>query len=138
MAEMNCGMNRNSQMTGQNRSGNAMGNTMGNAMGNTMGNTMGGMTNGMTGGMNLAISNQSRQALMKQINDVSFAMDDVLLFLDTHPNDADAMHYYHNAVNMRKAAMDAYQRQFGPFFVEDVMGNAWSWVTEKWPWEGGY
>lgn len=80
---------------------------------------------------------QSKQALMKQINEASFAMDDVLLFLDTHPDNQEAMQYYRNAVNMRKNAMDAYQRQFGPLMVDDVMGNSWSWVTEKWPWEGG-
>lgn len=80
---------------------------------------------------------QSRQALMKQINEASFAMDDVLLFLDTHPDSQEAMQYYQNAVNLRKNAMDAYQRQFGPLLVDDVTGNGWSWVTEKWPWEGG-
>lgn len=79
----------------------------------------------------------SRQALMKQINEASFAMDDVLLFLDTHPDNAEAMRYYQNAAAMRKSAMDAYQRQYGPLLVDDVKGSTWSWVTEKWPWEGG-
>lgn len=80
---------------------------------------------------------QSKCQLMKQINEASFAMDDVLLFLDTHPNNMEALQYYKTVTAMRKNAMAAYQRQYGPLMVEDVTGNSWSWVTEKWPWEGG-
>lgn len=80
---------------------------------------------------------RTKQELMNQINEASFAMDDILLFLDTHPHDQNAMQYYRNAVAMRKNAMDAYERQFGPLMVDSVTGNDWDWVTEKWPWEGG-
>ena len=78
------------------------------------------------------------QEKMKQINEASFAVDEAVLFLDTHPDCAQAMQYYQSAVGARKAAMDAYQSRFGPLLVDDVIGNTWTWVTEKWPWEGGY
>ncbi len=78
-----------------------------------------------------------KESLMKQINEASFAMDDVALFLDTHPNDPAAMQYYKNAVAMRKNALEAYERQFGPLMIDSVSGNCWDWVTETWPWEGG-
>ena len=35
-----------------------------------------------------------RQELMNRINAASFAVDDVKLFLDTHPCDKDAMEYF--------------------------------------------
>ena len=79
----------------------------------------------------------SQEELMRMINEASFAMDEVLLFLDTHPEDAAAMQYYQNVAAMRRNAMNAYQNQFGPLMVDDVRGNRWDWVTEKWPWEGG-
>lgn len=78
-----------------------------------------------------------RASLMNQINEASFAVDDVALFLDTHPNDIAAMQYYQNVVTMRKNAIDAYERQFGPLMIDSVNGQTWDWVTEKWPWEGG-
>lgn len=78
-----------------------------------------------------------RASLMNQIDEASFAMDDVALFLDTHPNDMAAMQYYQNVVAMRKNAVDAYERQFGPLMIDSVNGQNWDWVTEKWPWEGG-
>lgn len=82
-------------------------------------------------------SMQTKDQLMRQINEASFAMDDVLLFLDTHPNNMEALQYYRNVSAMRKNALAAYQSQFGPLLVDDVTGNSWTWVTEKWPWEGG-
>lgn len=80
----------------------------------------------------------SGQPSTRQLNEASFAMDDVLLFLDTHPDCAEAMQYYRNATSMRRSAIAAWQRQNGPLFVDEVTGPTWDWVTEKWPWEGGY
>lgn len=79
----------------------------------------------------------NKQALLNQIGEASFAMDDVLLFLDTHPDNAAAMEYYRNVVAIRKQAMEAYESQYGPLLVDSVTGCSWDWVTEKWPWEGG-
>ena len=81
--------------------------------------------------------NEAAKMLMERINQASFAMDDVLLFLDTHPNDLNALNYYHYVTQMRKEAMNAYESQFGPLMVDDVQStDNWTWLTEKWPWEG--
>ncbi len=79
----------------------------------------------------------SKQALMNQIDEASFAIDEILLFLDTHPNDLAALDYYRNAVAMRRQAMDVYQRQFGPLMADSVYSNRWDWINDPWPWEGG-
>ena len=78
-----------------------------------------------------------KQTLLKQISETGFAIDDILLFLDTHPDDCNAMQYYREMNAVRRNAMDAYQKEFGPLTVDSVYGNCWNWVTEKWPWEGG-
>ena len=44
-----------------------------------------------------------RQELMNRINAVSFAVDDVKLFLDTHPCDKDAMEYFEKYQEMLDA-----------------------------------
>ena len=81
--------------------------------------------------------NEAANMLMQRINEASFAMDDVLLYLDTHPEDLNALNYYHYVTQMRKEAMDAYESQFGPLMVDDVQStDRWTWLTEKWPWEG--
>ena len=45
-----------------------------------------------------------KQVLLKQINESSFAIDDILLFLDTHPNDCNAMQYYREMAAVRRPA----------------------------------
>lgn len=80
---------------------------------------------------------QDKEALMRQIMEAGFAMDDVVLFLDTHPENQDALRYYQAVRDMRNQAIAAYENQFGPLRYADVTSSSWDWVTEKWPWEGG-
>lgn len=91
--------------------------------------------------MDLAQMNCSQMncdQLLTLIYQASFAMDDVILFLDTHPCDANALNYYHYVVNLRKEAMKAYESQCGPLMIDQVEScNYWNWVDNKWPWEGG-
>lgn len=80
---------------------------------------------------------QDKAALMRQIMEAGFAMDDVALFLDTHPESLDALRYYQAVRDMRNQSAAAYESQFGPLRYTDVTSSSWDWVTEKWPWEGG-
>ena len=67
----------------------------------------------------------------------SFAMDDVILYLDTHPDDRNALNYYRYVVALRKESVKAYEASFGPLTIEDADDACtWSWLTERWPWEG--
>ena len=76
--------------------------------------------------------------LLQMIYQASFALDDVTLFLDTHPCDKDALNYYQYVRKLREDALNAYQAQCGPIMKDQVNpGNYWNWVNDKWPWEGG-
>lgn len=84
------------------------------------------------------MTSNSREELMQIINQVSFAMDDCKLFLDTHPYDQKALQYYQAYRNIRQQAMDEYRDTFGPINSYDVAAaNEWTWINEPWPWEGG-
>jgi len=85
-----------------------------------------------------AFSGSSQSLLMDIINQASFAMDDILLYLDTHPCDQAALDYYRRVASARMNAMNAYQANYGPLMVDQVHnGNDWTWMKGKWPWEGG-
>ena len=79
-----------------------------------------------------------RQELMNRINAASFAVDDVKLFLDTHPCDQAAMAYYQQVSSMYQDAVSAFTAQFGPLDAPDSNDTTyWSWISDPWPWEGG-
>ena len=62
----------------------------------------------------------SKEKLMDIITKASFAMDDVKLFLDTHPNCMEALEYYRKAKEMREEAWEMYTYNFGPLSAYDV------------------
>lgn len=82
---------------------------------------------------------KDEQNLMDYINAVSFAIDDVKLYLDTHPCDAQALKYYEHYKMLRKKAIAQYSEMFGPLSADhvDVCDGYWAWVKNPWPWEGG-
>lgn len=81
--------------------------------------------------------NDTANMLMQRIYETGFAMDDIVLYLDTHPCDQEAIRYYHYVTDMRREAMAAYECQFGPLMADAVKDdNQWSWLEGRWPWEG--
>lgn len=80
-----------------------------------------------------------REKLLYYITAVSFAIDDCVLFLDTHPYDKDALEYYANYKELRKKAVKQFTENFGPLTDEnvDVSCGKWTWIDHPWPWEGG-
>ena len=81
--------------------------------------------------------NETARALMKRIDEASFAMDDMILYLDTHPDDRQALEFYRTVTAMRREAVKAYEDAFGPLSI-DASENPqqWDWITRSWPWEG--
>ena len=61
-----------------------------------------------------------RHELMEWINIVSFAVDDVKLFLDTHPCNTEALEYFEEFKRITKAEKDFYSRRlfFSSIFLE--------------------
>lgn len=80
----------------------------------------------------------SREQLLRQINESSFAVNDILLFLDTHPKDQEALEYFSKAVAARKTAMKQYAQAYGPLTIDTADDNAsrsWQWIEQPFPWE---
>lgn len=81
-----------------------------------------------------------RKELMDRINAVSFAVDDVKLFLDTHPDDQNALSYFHKYTKMRNEALQEYATYYGPLTIDTTVescGDRWNWINEPWPWQEG-
>ncbi|MCI5492872.1 MAG: spore coat protein CotJB [Lachnospiraceae bacterium] len=80
----------------------------------------------------------NREQLFHWINEVSFAVNDITLYLDTHPEDEEAISYFNHYSEMRRKALRTYEEHYGPLTIDTASptGN-WCWATQKWPWEGG-
>lgn len=82
----------------------------------------------------------NKNELMMRIQELDFYAVELNLFLDTHPNDIQALNDYKYIVENARQYKDLYEKTYGPlinFGEAFVSGNTWKWVAEdsKWPWE---
>ena len=76
--------------------------------------------------------------LMNLINKLSFALDDTRLFLDTHPDNQEALEYFERTVHLRNRAVNDYTAKYGP--VNQYVLNTsqgYNWNSCPLPWNGG-
>ena len=81
-----------------------------------------------------------RKSLLQEINECSFAVNDMLLYLDTHPCDEAALAYFMEHKNRRVAALKEYAKYYGPLTIDtadDEASESFLWVETPWTWEGG-
>ena len=81
------------------------------------------------------MANMDKENLLRKIQALSFAKVETELYLDTHPNASQALEYYRNILAELDEAMTEYQNKYGPLFAEGVVGDRWTWVDGKWPWQ---
>ena len=64
-------------------------------------------------------------------------MDDLRLYLDTHPCDQEALCYFIKIQEARQEVLHTYTMNHGPIYQYMVdVDNYWNWVNDPWPWEG--
>ncbi len=78
----------------------------------------------------------NEQDAMKKVMKSMFAVNDITLYLDTHPQDINAISLHNKYVQEYMNAKKFYEDNFGPLSMYAQM-NKWNWVYNKWPWEGG-
>lgn len=79
-----------------------------------------------------------REELLCWIDAISLAVYDTVLYLDTHPDDTEALEYFHDMSNLRQQLVKEYSEMFGPLTIGSVSStDRWTWVDHPWPWEGG-
>ena len=72
----------------------------------------------------------------RELAQLSFAMDDLRLFLDTHPCDKAALAAHEEVRARRGLAVKQYERLIGPVNFYDAGGTCtWNWTCAPWPWE---
>lgn len=87
---------------------------------------------GFTPDLSASSEQQERETLMNQINAVSFALDDTVLFLDTHPESAEATELRGSLIEQRKKLLKDFDEKFYAL-TKDCTG---CWGEGPMPWEG--
>lgn len=76
----------------------------------------------------------NKDELLRKIMSLNFAINDLVLYLDTHPKDSRAIQMHSDYSEKLIGLTAEYQRLYGPLTV-NFMSDTWDWIDEPWPWE---
>ena len=76
------------------------------------------------------------ERLLRDVQATSFLAHDILLYLDTHPDDREAFEAYQRALSDRREAVRAYDQQVRSLQPDGLRRqSAVDWVDEPFPWQ---
>ena len=86
---------------------------------------------------NNAVSVQ--KAALLELQQLSFSLVDLNLYLDTNPTNQQAINDYNQLFEQYWEAKANYELQYGPMnnFGHCPATYPWSWSNDPWPWERG-
>ena len=67
---------------------------------------------------------------------LSFAVDELGLYLDTHASDQDAVDLFNQYVERYEDVVQQYESQFGALTqASAAMEGTYDWLNDPWPWD---
>ena len=79
--------------------------------------------------------NNNVKAMQKKLQKVSFALVELVLYLDAYPNCEKAKKYYKELLAERDALIQALSSAGFPISAMNVHNGEWVWTNGPWPWE---
>ena len=76
-----------------------------------------------------------KERLLYQVMAYSFAINDLNLYLDLHPDNKGMLDLFKKYVKEEKELCKEYVNKYGPLEVNEVMGQKFDWINSPWPWE---
>lgn len=77
----------------------------------------------------------TKSMLQSRLDAVQFAMWELHLYLDTHPDDLSALSLYKKYEEMNEQLTEEYEELCGPLYSDCDPGV--SWLKNPWPWDLG-
>ena len=72
---------------------------------------------------------------LTELQALEFVLLELGLYLDTHPDDAEAYAIFRQYTAMEKAARAAYESKYGPLMLGSAdTGDVYRWLDGPWPW----
>lgn len=85
---------------------------------------------------NQRYDNVQEERMLHGIMQLQVAINDLALYLDTHPNDPVALYKHKEYSTQLRKLRNDYEMLFGPLNVYSVeTGDYWRYINGPWPWE---
>ncbi len=70
-----------------------------------------------------------------EIMALSFAINDLNLYLDLHPDRKDLFQLFKKYVQDKDRLCEEYTKTYGPLDVDEATGLKFNWINSPWPWD---
>jgi hypothetical protein len=77
----------------------------------------------------------TKDTLMLKLYETDFALHDLNLYLDLHPNDNYMYEIFKNYVASFNDYKAKYEKEYGPLDLEDATASTYKWSDNPWPWD---
>lgn len=72
---------------------------------------------------------------MTELQTLSFAIQELALYLDTHPRDPEALELYRSYQQLYRRGREVFVREYGPLNHSEAAEGPYQWLGSPWPWE---
>ncbi|MCF8567287.1 spore coat protein CotJB [Alicyclobacillus tolerans] len=74
---------------------------------------------------------------MSELQAVDFVLVELTLYLDTHPDDQQALAQFGQFQRRKASLMQQFESQFGSLreYGNSPVGSKWTWAEGPWPWQ---
>lgn len=74
--------------------------------------------------------------LLRQLQAMDFVLIELNLYLDTHPDDVDAIRQFNQQVQERWQIAREFENHYGPLTsIHSYSRYPWQWKDTPWPWQ---
>ncbi|UVI31868.1 spore coat protein CotJB [Paenibacillus spongiae] len=74
---------------------------------------------------------------LEELQQLDFGLVELTLYLDTHPNDMQALQQFNQLAQQRKQCAYHFEMHYGPLlqYGHSFSKYPWQWVETPWPWQ---
>ena len=85
--------------------------------------------------MGMINKNEQPVTPLTELQTMSFAIQELALYLDTHRDDEEALDLYRQMQKMYKNGQKIYEEKYGPLNHMSETSGKYRWLDDPWPWE---
>lgn len=75
--------------------------------------------------------------MLEELQQLDFVLVELTLYLDTHPNDMQALQQFNQTAQQRQQCAYRFESCYGPLlqFGHSYSQYPWRWADPPWPWQ---
>lgn len=79
-----------------------------------------------------------REELLLKIQELTFAVKDLNIYLDVYPNDLECLELFKVYAKELEGLKSIYEKEYGSLIAKDVTSTKeFTWINNPWPWDKG-